>query len=396
MKNSVISQRETAVHRFAMKKILLLSFALVSAGHGGVAHPIDSLKQLTTTAQGDQKVKALNELFRAYQDKDPVLAIGYAREALALATDINDVRGKAAAYNNLGVSYRTQGALDKALEYYLRSMQLYKELGNKEGIATTQNNIANIYSIKRDYGQALKYYEESHLLFLELNDPTRIIGSLNNLGTLNMNLQLYEQAYKYFTEAFQRSEKIGKPSLDPISNIGNLYYQQGNSQRAVEFYEKALALAQREDNRISILTLLNNLGEVYTQAGQTDKAIPNLRQGLELSHELQAFIHEPALLKNLATNYARQGKYREAYETSVKYDLARERIYGEESSRKIAQMEMALLLAEKETEMEALQRDDEMKTLALQRTRLIIFSVVMGIALLLGGLNLAFGRRKRL
>src|SRR5687767_1817501 len=121
-----------------------------------VAQNADSLISKLETAQGDQKVKTLNELFRFYISSDPVKALGYTRQALSIATEINDERGMAASYNNLGVAYRNQGALDKALEYYVTSMRLYTKLDNKEGIATTKNNIANIYSIKKDYGQAMK------------------------------------------------------------------------------------------------------------------------------------------------------------------------------------------------------------------------------------------------
>src|SRR5688500_14496941 len=82
----------------------------------------DSLEAVLDTAQGDQKVKTLNEPFRAHLLSEPVKALAYTREALSLATEINDKRGMAASYNNLGVAYRNQGALDKALEYYLASM----------------------------------------------------------------------------------------------------------------------------------------------------------------------------------------------------------------------------------------------------------------------------------
>ncbi len=44
----------------------------------------------------------------------------------------------------------------------------------------------------------------------------------------------------------------------------------------------------------------------------------------------------------MADNFARQGKMKDAYETMVAYDKSKEKIYGEESSRKIAQMEMTL------------------------------------------------------
>src|SRR5687768_3361231 len=148
------------------------------------AQTTDVLETSLDSVQGDKKVKALNELFRSNIQSNPVKALGYAREALTLATEIDDQKGMAAAYNNLGVAYRNQGALDKALEYYINSMKIYEKLDNKEGIATTKNNIANIYSIKKDYGQAMRYLEESFGLFTQLKDEIRIIGSMNNLGNL--------------------------------------------------------------------------------------------------------------------------------------------------------------------------------------------------------------------
>ena len=134
------------------------------------ADPIESVETVLMTAEGDKKVKTLNELFREHINVDPVKAIGYTREALALATEIDDRRGIAASYNNLGVAYKTQGALDKALEYYLVSLKTYMDLDNKEGIATAKNNIGTIYSLKKDHGQAMKYFEESQDLLDEIHD----------------------------------------------------------------------------------------------------------------------------------------------------------------------------------------------------------------------------------
>ena len=246
--------------------LLLAVFLLSTAAYS--QSKIDSLNQVMATAKGDLKVKTLNEFFRAYINSDPVKAIEYAREALELATEIDDKKGTAASYNNLGVAYRNQGALDKSLEYYLISLQLYQTLQNKEGIATTKNNIGNIYSFKKDYGQAMKYFEESRTEFLEINDQQRLIGSINNLGNLHNDLQLYEQALKFYTEAFQLSQQSGKVFADPLNNIGNLYFKQGNYQRAVEYYKRALALARQKNDKLVVLNVLSSMGEVYARAGQ--------------------------------------------------------------------------------------------------------------------------------
>jgi Tfp pilus assembly protein PilF len=230
-------------------------FALAIISIASFSQPIDSLENVLKEAQGDLKVKTLNELFRYHINSDPVKAIGYTREALAMATEIKDFKGQAASYNNLGVAYKSQGALDKALEYYLMSLKIYEELQNKEGIATTKNNIGTIYSFKKDFAQAMKYFEESHASFVELGNQEKIIGSMNNLGNLHSDLQLYEQALKYYTEAYELSEKSGKIFSDPLVNIGSLYFKQGNYQRAVEYYSRGLCWPTKKIIKCHALTL---------------------------------------------------------------------------------------------------------------------------------------------
>jgi tetratricopeptide (TPR) repeat protein len=374
-------------------RLRLLIACLLSISAVSWSSPIDSLENALKTAKDDLKVKTLNELFRAYINSDPVKAIGYTREALALATEIDDQKGMAASYNNLGVAYRSQGALDKALEYYLTSLRTYNNLKNKEGIATTKNNIANIYSLKKDHSQAMKYFEESHALFIELGDQPKIIGSLNNLGNLHSDLQLYDQALKYYTQAWDLSEKRGEPFSDPLNNIGNLYYKQGNYPKATEYHQRALELAKKENNNMAILNILASLGEVSAKAGKSKQAQDYLEEALKMSNELQAHICEPQILKSMAGNFYKQGRAKEAYETMVEYDRVKERIYSEESSRKIAQMEVALDIQEREKQLDELKKDDEIKTLQLRNTRMIITSVVLAIVILFAFFNLIFTKR---
>ena len=357
----------------------------------------DSLQSLLDTAKNESKVKILNELFRANIQSDPVKAIGYTREALSLATDINDKRGMAASYNNLGVAYRSQGALDKALEYYITSMKAYETLDNKEGIATTKNNIATIYSIKGDYGQAMKYLEESHAQFVQLKDEVRIVGSLNNLGNLHIDLQLYEKAMRYFSESYQLSAKLGQPFSDPMNNMGNVFFRQGNYQRAIEHYMKALDVEKSSNNKLGMLNTLTNIGIAYTKAKQPLPAQQYLTEAEKLARELQAYSFIPSILKNNSENQFRLGKLKEAYTTLLKYDSAREKVYGEESSRNIAQMEMALNIQETEKEFEMLKKEAEIQSLQLNNTRLFIILLVLALLVILASINFYYmGKRKQL
>lgn len=361
------------------------------------AQKLDSLQAVLDTARGEYKVKTFNEFFRAYLPSDPTTALSYARQALNLSIEIKDKKGTAAAYNNLGVAYRNYGALDKSLEYYLQALKLYEELENKEGIATLKNNIANIYSIKREYGQAMNFLEESYQLFVELNDKEKIIGSMNNLGNLNLDLQLYEKAMRYYSQAYQLSSQIGMHFADPVTNVGNIHFRQGNYQKAIENYEIALNIEQTNNNRHGILNALVNIGIAYTKAGQPSRAQQYLNEAEILCRELEAYSYLPPILKHNSEIMYRQGKMKEAYETLVRYDSLREKIYGEESTRKITQMEMAFDMQEMEKEIEVLHKEDEIKSLQLRNSRLFIVLVILTILIVIGAINLYFmGNRKKL
>ena len=357
---------------------------------------IDSLKAVLDTAKNDRKVKTLNELFRANLESNPIEALGYTKQALNLATEINDRRGMAASYNNLGIVYRNQGAFDKALEYYIISLKIYETLQNKEGIATTKNNISTIYSIKKEYRQAMKYLEESYNLFVELKDDRKIVGSMNNLGNLHSDIQNFDNAIKYFTQSSELSQKLGMRFADPLVNLGNIYFKQGNFQRAVEQYEKGLAIEREMGNRLGMLNVLTNLGVTYAKAKQPKPAQQYLDEAQKLCEELGTTSVLPAIYKASADNFATQNNWQAAYDMLLKYDDAREKMYGEESTRKIAQMEMVIDFQEKEKEYDMLRQEGEITKLELRNSRLFIILVIMGAFLVIGGFNLAYLSKKKI
>lgn len=374
----------------------LTTFFLILVCTSTYAATIDSLQNLLKTAGGAEKVKLMNELFRATINSDPLTALGYTRDAMSLAKEIGDQKGLAACYNNLGVAYRNQGALDLALANYLKSMEIYTALQNAEGIATTKNNIGTIYSMKRNYSQALTYYEESNRGFVALGNTDQIIGSMNNLGNLHSDLQLYDKALTYYTEAYKMAERSGIEFSDPLVNIGNLFYRQGNYQRADEYFQRALTIVRKRGDRSTELSILASLGEMFEKAGQAGPAQEYLQQALELAADLNANYIVPQVLKSLAANLARQGKMKDAYEMLMKYDGAREKVYGEESTRRIAQMDMALQLQDKENDIEALVLSDQNKTLKLRNAQIIIVSGILVFILGIASFNMLYWRKKKI
>lgn len=379
-------------------------FLLLVTAMASMAQRADSLTAKLDTVRNERRVKTLNELVGVYVDSDPVKAFGYAREALNLATEISDQRGLGAAYNNLGVLYKSQGALDKSLEYYMTALHIYDSLGIRMGIdparlkmaiATLKNNMANIYSLKKDHAMAMKYLEESHRLFVELKDDRHIIGSLNNLGILHSDIDMDDRAMQYFQQASALSEKIGMHNSDSYNNAGNIYFGQGNYQRAIESYEKALRIARDKNDRASILKTAINLGVTYARARQPQPAGVYLEEALVLCNDLQAYADLPSIYRAMASNEVNKNNYKAAYEMQLRYDDARQKIYSEESSRNIAQMEMVIEFEEQEQQLAALQAQSEIDRLELRaRTLFIVVITITGLAIV-GGFNFYYINKKQ-
>ena len=121
-----------------------------------------------------------------------------------------------------------------------------------------------------------------------------------------------------------------------------------------------------------------------------------LDDALRICQTSQSYSFLPAIYRAQAENYANQNRWKEAFETQRRYDEARELVFGEESTRKIAQMELRLSFEDMEREYEVLKKEDAIRSLELKNTRLVILAVVLGVMFILGILNYVFLSRKKI
>jgi tetratricopeptide (TPR) repeat protein len=75
-------------------------------------------------------------------------------------------------YGNLGGVYQIQGKLDKAIEFYQKSLVINEALGRKEGIAANYGNLGIVYRTQGKLDKAKHYWQKSLQLFKALKSPT--------------------------------------------------------------------------------------------------------------------------------------------------------------------------------------------------------------------------------
>ena len=114
-----------------------------------------------------------------------------------------------------------------------------------------------------------KFYPDNH---------SSIIDTLNNIGKVYSNSGDYNKAKEFFDEALE----IGRKSLsenhesiaDTSYNLGSAYDDLGDEDKAKELYEEALEMYRKNlpENHDSIADTLHNFGLLYSAYGDKIRA----------------------------------------------------------------------------------------------------------------------------
>ncbi|MEM6525047.1 MAG: tetratricopeptide repeat protein [Bacteroidota bacterium] len=366
-----------------MKHFLGICFCLLASGSFANQN-IDSLQNALETATGRAKVDILNKIYIAYIESEPTRALEYSKDALELATLIDYQKGRAAALNNVGVVYKNQGVYDKALDNYIESIRISTNLDDKLLLASTMNNIGTVYSLKETYDKALIYYIESYETFVKLDRKEQMIGALNNIGNAYNDMGDEDKAMEYFDRAIELTKQIGKdPSFDPLNNLGNIYFYKDSFVQALSYYKRSLEIAIKENNFRGRAYAYANIGSVHLELKKYDSATAYFDKAMSIAIDLKENPILKQVYQGIATIAFDQEDYKKAYEARLLYDKVKDYVYNEESSRKLARLEMAYEFQQKEKELEILKRNQEIIDLKLKNNRIVILLGLMGTIILI-------------
>ena len=266
---------------------LILLFALNgSFGQGGIQKKIDSLLVvLPKCGEDTNKVKTLSYLGRCTRFIDQEKALKYGKEALELATKLNDKRALQEAYYSLGTTYSILQENTEGEVYLLKGLDISKDLRDTEAIASILTNLSVIYQDQSNYPKSLESLFDALKLFE---------GNKNKSGMGNCLL-----------------------------NIGNIFYYQGEKDKAIEYFKKALTVYEELNLKSFIALATGNIGSAYGEMGKYDEGLPLIQK----AHDIYVELNEPEgierTLSGLGSIYLSKGNYVQAEKdllTSIQID----------------------------------------------------------------------------
>ena len=211
----------------------------------------DSLFTLLDTVQhAERRIDLLNEISYNFRRLSPDSVIRYAQQALEEAEAISYKNGEAIACKNMGIAlYKTGLKLDEAILYYDRAIRVAAEIEDYYTQAACNSNIGLIYVSKGELNSAIAAFLKGIKIFDDHFDTEERLKALMlcNIGYCYSDLEEYDKALEYYNSGLEMAERNGHKSILSIylDNVGVLYLRQENYQAATAHFDRAISF-QRE------------------------------------------------------------------------------------------------------------------------------------------------------
>ena len=194
-------------------------------------------------------------------------------KALDYPLDANALRR---VYTNLGVAYKREGLLEKAVAILERGIAL------DNSYTPFYSNLSSVLRLQKQYAKSAQMLWKTISMTHKLHDYITLVELLKLLKKPEEALGVANEIVKKFPNEYEA-----------YLNLGNLFASWRLFQKAVEPYRRAIVLAPDKTQAY------NNLGVVYKELGRNEEALFAYQKVLELNPNDSAALNN---LGNLRRN----------------------------------------------------------------------------------------------
>jgi len=343
-----------------------LSYYAKAQEFGADADAVFARMELARRGQEAQKQVAQSTDY--YSRSQFEQAYECAERALLIYGELKARRGQVSALLWVGWSRAAMFRHDEALRAYDEAGRLAEALADDGLKARYLSSLGNYHFSLGDYEKALTNYQQAGALWhrnnVFLDEAWTALPSIGmirfRLGDPSGEQACYEKAL-----AIHRKLLYPRGEASILTSLATSADLRGDFLTAIEFYQKALAIAQRNNIKESLLTAYAGLASIYFSLGDIENARKYGQYYLDTSVAQGAKSERANALNKLGLIYLEKIK---DYATAMGYfqeTLGLSRLIGYRLMEGVATGNIAVVLSRQQNYREALVRHEE--SLALVR-----------------------------
>ncbi len=248
------------------------------------SHPLDKDNHITIEATLLNLYGVLYELQGDYDN-----AIRNTRKALE--NDLKDSELNALDssyislhYNNLGAFFMIKGDHPRALDNFIQASQF----NNGPNQGALMINIGELLTRTKQIPEAIAYFRKA--LKANSNERNKLQNTFQaykGISSCYSELSQYDSAYYYYQKA--ESVPINFRKYEAYLIIGNVFLKQGETQKAIEFFNTSIKnynTSSNDDggNTFFLSLVYRFLGDAYMEGQDINNALKSYQKALTINH----------------------------------------------------------------------------------------------------------------
>ncbi|MDD5569694.1 MAG: sensor histidine kinase [Bacteroidales bacterium] len=333
------------------------------------------------------KINVYIQLSDEYKGEQPDSALLFLNKALSLCLGMKDNTNKftANSLNKMGGIYYLKGDYGKAMDAFVRSIEIHEKINDQKGIASCASGMGLIYYEQGFLEKAKDYFNRSFRIYDSMGSKKDVAACYNNLGLVFFEEKNYNKAIECYSNSLKIRKELNdrKGMSKCFTNIGNVYSSEKNYKKALEFYQKSLKIKESLNDKNGIATVLVNISEMNILTGKYNDAINYANKSLEIGKSIKSLMLQRDNYENLSIAYDSLRNYEKAFRYQVLFKQVYDSIFNKDKSDKIAELQTKYETEKKQRDIEKLQNEKESQELKIRQSRIIILFVIIGSVLLL-------------
>ena len=210
--------------------------------------------------------------------------------------------------------------IDSAIDLSKKTIEKAKSINYNSGEASARLNLATNYCMKGAFKLASENLIISQNIYQSLKDSLGLCATYSTYGMMYGMQSKYDTSIQYLEKAIAIAERNNfKDRLSTYyGNIAIGYQMQSNFLKALGYQQKALDLAKAANNISSQAFTSLNMGLTYTSMEDTIRAQQFLLESIRLAKTENIKNVELYGYSNLASLYSKKGEIEKAYEFAIK------------------------------------------------------------------------------
>ncbi len=243
--------------------------------------PDSLLRKLSSATNDSAKGITLLEIGESIEETNPESSMDYYKQALILGKQMKNNRLILSSYNDVGVCYINLNKMDSAIIFFEQAIPVARQLNDTVRVARVMANIGNVYLHRKDRVKAIEYYLQSARLWETCRDQNYLPVLYSNINALLNEQGEYNKALEFGNKAVALAQNIGDKysEINGLVNLAITYGFLKQHEKEYELLEKALPLAKKNKDLDQIATIYDNLGDYYYQKKMYPPSLTNYLEG---------------------------------------------------------------------------------------------------------------------